>query len=393
MQATAVILAAGLGTRMKSALPKALHPIAGRSMLRHLLASCEQVFDRIVVVVGPGHGGGAARGRAARLRGAAGAAGHRACRAGRPPSVRRRRGRGAVRRQPADPPGHAAPPAGPPRSRRRRPGVAGVASGRSRPLRPGDRARRLRRAHRRMGRRHATEARAIDLCNAGVLCAAAADMRALAARRCAPTMPRANTTSPMSSRWRAPTARRVAAVEAPAEELAGINSRAELAAAEAVVQSWLRAAAMEAGVTMIDPGSVFLSADTELAPDVTIEPERGVRPGREGRVRRTRSARSAIWRAAASARAASSVRIARLRPGTRARRRRAYRQFRRTEGGAARRRRQGQPPDLSRRRRGRRRHQYRRRHDHLQLRRLSPSIARRSARALSSAPTWRWWRR
>ena len=54
MQATAVILAAGLGTRMKSALPKTLHRIAGRSMLRHLLASCEQVFDRIVVVVGPG---------------------------------------------------------------------------------------------------------------------------------------------------------------------------------------------------------------------------------------------------------------------------------------------------------------------------------------------------
>src|ERR1700739_1796871 len=53
MQATAVILAAGLGTRMKSALPKTLHRIAGRSMLRHLLASCEQVFDRIVVVVGP----------------------------------------------------------------------------------------------------------------------------------------------------------------------------------------------------------------------------------------------------------------------------------------------------------------------------------------------------
>ena len=54
MQATAVILAAGLGTRMKSSRPKTLHKIAGRSMLRHLLASCEQVFDRIVVVVGPG---------------------------------------------------------------------------------------------------------------------------------------------------------------------------------------------------------------------------------------------------------------------------------------------------------------------------------------------------
>ena len=39
---------------MKSALPKALHRIAGRPMLNHLIASCEAVFDRIVVVVGPG---------------------------------------------------------------------------------------------------------------------------------------------------------------------------------------------------------------------------------------------------------------------------------------------------------------------------------------------------
>lgn len=54
MHATAIILAAGLGTRMKSTLPKTLHPLAGRPILRHLLASCETVFDRIVVVLGPG---------------------------------------------------------------------------------------------------------------------------------------------------------------------------------------------------------------------------------------------------------------------------------------------------------------------------------------------------
>ncbi|HYZ22669.1 MAG TPA: NTP transferase domain-containing protein, partial [Rhodopila sp.] len=53
MQATAIVLAAGLGTRMKSSLPKTLHRLAGRSMLRHLLGSCEEVFDRIVVVLGP----------------------------------------------------------------------------------------------------------------------------------------------------------------------------------------------------------------------------------------------------------------------------------------------------------------------------------------------------
>src|SRR5579862_3457351 len=53
MPATAVILAAGSGTRMKSAHPKALHAIAGRPMLAHLLASCDEVFDRAVVVIGP----------------------------------------------------------------------------------------------------------------------------------------------------------------------------------------------------------------------------------------------------------------------------------------------------------------------------------------------------
>jgi bifunctional UDP-N-acetylglucosamine pyrophosphorylase/glucosamine-1-phosphate N-acetyltransferase len=72
---------------------------------------------------------------------------------------------------------------------------------------------------------------------------------------------------------------RVAAVEAPADELAGINSRVELAAAEAVVQSRLRVVAMEAGVTMTDPGSVFLCADTEFSPDVTIEPNVVFGPG------------------------------------------------------------------------------------------------------------------
>ena len=50
----AILLAAGMGTRMRSALPKAMHPLGGRPMLRHLLAAVEQVFDTVVVVVGPG---------------------------------------------------------------------------------------------------------------------------------------------------------------------------------------------------------------------------------------------------------------------------------------------------------------------------------------------------
>ena len=54
MQSTAIVLAAGLGTRMRSSLPKVLHPLGGRPMLTHLLANAAAVFDRIVVVVGPG---------------------------------------------------------------------------------------------------------------------------------------------------------------------------------------------------------------------------------------------------------------------------------------------------------------------------------------------------
>ena len=48
-----IILAAGKGTRMKSALPKPLHEIAGRSMVGHVIATCEALNpEKIVVVIG-----------------------------------------------------------------------------------------------------------------------------------------------------------------------------------------------------------------------------------------------------------------------------------------------------------------------------------------------------
>ena len=59
----------------------------------------------------------------------------------------------------------------------------------------------------------------------------------------------------------------------------GINTKAQLAEAEAVLQQRLRAAAMEAGVTMVAPETVFLSADTKLGRDVTIEPNVVFGPG------------------------------------------------------------------------------------------------------------------
>ncbi|MGZ8313483.1 MAG: NTP transferase domain-containing protein, partial [Allosphingosinicella sp.] len=48
-----VVLAAGLGTRMKSRLPKVMHPIAGLPMIRHVLATLETLApDRLVFVIG-----------------------------------------------------------------------------------------------------------------------------------------------------------------------------------------------------------------------------------------------------------------------------------------------------------------------------------------------------
>ena len=55
-------------------------------------------------------------------------------------------------------------------------------------------------------------------------------------------------------------------------EVSGVNDRADLAYLEAILQRRLRQAAMHQGATLIAPDTVFLSADTILGQDVTIEP-------------------------------------------------------------------------------------------------------------------------
>ena len=62
------------------------------------------------------------------------------------------------------------------------------------------------------------------------------------------------------------------ALETEEDEVRGVNTQAQLAEAEAVLQRRLRAAAHEAGVAMIAPETVYLSADTKLGRDVSIEP-------------------------------------------------------------------------------------------------------------------------
>jgi len=275
MTSTAVLLAAGLGTRMKSALPKALHRIAGKPMLRHLIDSCAGVFDRVVVVVGPGMEAVAAAAaphvavvQADRL-GTAHAALQAAPHFGsgdvavlyadnpliRPDTLRRlldaRRGAGLalLAMRPADPARY------------------------GRVIADGGVVERI------VEWADATpEERAVGLCNAGVLCADAADFTRWL-RAVQPSAVKGEFYLTDCVALARAGGARVVAVEAPEAELRGINSRAELADAEATVQGWLRRAAMDGGATLTAPDTVFLQADTVLAPDVTVGPHVVFGPG------------------------------------------------------------------------------------------------------------------
>ena len=62
------------------------------------------------------------------------------------------------------------------------------------------------------------------------------------------------------------------ALEVMEDEVSGINSKSQLASAEGQIQQRLRQAALDAGVTLVAPETVFLAADTKLGSNVTIEP-------------------------------------------------------------------------------------------------------------------------
>jgi bifunctional UDP-N-acetylglucosamine pyrophosphorylase/glucosamine-1-phosphate N-acetyltransferase len=277
MTSTAILLAAGYGTRMKSALPKAMHHLAGRPMLRHLLDSCAAVFDRIVVVAGPDM---------AEL--AAAAAPHQVVvqseRLGTAHAALQAAalfGDGEVAVLYADNPLISEATLRAMLARRARGDVRLALLA----MRPADPARYGRVigppgfVERIVEYADASEAeRATGLCNAGVLSASAADM-ATWLRGVRNDNAKAEyylTDVVVAARAGGG---RVAVVEAPADELRGINSRAELADAEATLQHWLRQRAMDGGVTLTDPASVFLCGDTRLGRDVTIEPNVMFGPG------------------------------------------------------------------------------------------------------------------
>ena len=275
---TAILLAAGLGTRMRSRKPKALHPIAGRPMLAHLMAACEAAgFSRIVTVTGPDMPELAAV-----------AAPH--------PTVvqseRRGTAHAAAQAEALFGDGEVAvlyadnPLIEPATLRamldRRAAGDAALALLAMRPPDPGRYGRVISRdgwVDRIVEYADATDAeQAETLCNAGVLCAAAADMARWLAQVRPDNAKREYYLTDVVAIVRAE-GRRVAVVEAPWQQLRGINTRAELAEVEAGVQRELRVRAMDQGATLQAPDTVHLSADTTLGQDVTIGPHCVFGPG------------------------------------------------------------------------------------------------------------------
>ncbi len=269
----AVVLAAGRGERMRSSKPKALHEIAGREMIAHVIDTLAGLApERVACVTGPGMDEVAAAAAPARavvqqepLGTAHAVMAAREALAGF---------EGAVLVLFADTPLL--------RSETMRAltdaveGGAAVAVLGMRPTAANEYGRvvldETGRPEAIMEWRDAgPEARALPVCNAGVM---AVDGRCLF-----PLLDRIGNDNARGEYYLTDIVAlaraeglETALVEAPEEEALGVNSRAELARAEAVMQRRLRERAFEAGVTMAMPETVYLSHDTRFGRDVSVGP-------------------------------------------------------------------------------------------------------------------------
>jgi len=274
-KAAAIILAAGKGTRMKSRHPKVMHRIAGRTLIGHVLDRLAPLgLERMISVIAPGMDEVAAEvaphgtafqaeqlgtGHAVKCARAALAdfTGDVLVVYGDTPFVATATlQRMLERRHAADDP-------------------AAVVLG----MRPADATGygRLILApdgglDRIVEHRDATEAeRNIGLANSGVMAIDGAIVWSLIDRLDNNNAKKEFYLTDLVAHARK-AGRRCAVVEAPVEELLGVNSRSELAAAEALFQARRRLQAMEEGATLTDPASVFFGADTRIGRDVVIGP-------------------------------------------------------------------------------------------------------------------------
>ncbi len=118
----------------------------------------------------------------------------------------------------------------------------------------------------------ATEAqRAINLCNSGVMLFDAAVLREIISQ-IKPSAQKGEYYLTDCVELANAKGLTCAYVEADEQDLLGVNSRIDLAGAEAIAQKQLRYNAMAGGVTLLDPDTVYFSFDTKLGRDVVVEP-------------------------------------------------------------------------------------------------------------------------
>ena len=280
----AIILAAGKGTRMKSDLHKVLHPIAGRAMLHHLMASIDTLGPkRKVVVVGAGRDQlEAALGDDAetRVQEPQLGTGHAVQQAEEPlgdftgdvlvlygdvPFVRGETMRAMLDRLHAEDAPKVVVLGFEPEDALAYGRVIADDEGRiSKMVEFKDAS---------------EEERACTLCNSGLMAARAADMFDLL-RRVGNDNAQGEYYLPDIVNIAIADGDTCAAVTASDPgEVAGINSRAELARAEAQWQELKREEAMANGATLRAPETVFFSYDTQIGRDVTIDPNVVFGPG------------------------------------------------------------------------------------------------------------------
>jgi bifunctional UDP-N-acetylglucosamine pyrophosphorylase/glucosamine-1-phosphate N-acetyltransferase len=277
-----VVLAAGEGTRMRSFKPKVLHEIGGRTLIGHVLSTVGQVGGAVAVVVGPGHE-------------AVGAEVKRIAPAARMFVQTERRGTAHAALAAREAVEHGAddllilfgdtPFIEPATLYRLRAALADGAAVAVLGFRPADTAgygRLVVEDGQLVAIREEKDAgpteRAITLCNAGVMALDGATALAILTR-----IDDRNAKREFYLTDAVAVARHMGlaavALETEEDEVRGINTKGQLAAAEAALQRRLRRKWLDEGVTMTAPETVFLSADTRIAKDVVIEPNVVFGPG------------------------------------------------------------------------------------------------------------------
>jgi bifunctional UDP-N-acetylglucosamine pyrophosphorylase/glucosamine-1-phosphate N-acetyltransferase len=279
----AIVLAAGEGTRMHSRLPKALHEVGGRTLLAHALAAARAAgTDELAVIVGPDRDDVRDEARRVAPKAETFVQHERRGTAHAVLSARKALARGAddVLVIFSDTP--LVRPETLVKLRGALAGGAAIAILGFRPAKPQGYGRLLMQENELVAIREERDAtpaeRKIGLCNGGLMAIAGDRALAILGR-----IGNKNAKGEYYLTDAVAVARdmglKAKAIETSEDDVRGINTKTQLAETEAVLQRRLRAAAMEAGVTMVAPETVFLSADTKFGKDVTVEPNVVFGPG------------------------------------------------------------------------------------------------------------------